>query len=121
MKQKQERKKKFTKGTGSGGGVGAVGSSHWLHSEVLEPTQPEVLEAHVYKSSSSEYMDFTSKLVSPRNQVTLHSRMSAIKSTPETPPDKIIKKIHSNTGARSKMIRDLNHQIINQNNVIAKL
>jgi len=57
--------------------------------------------------------------VSPRDKVAIH-RLSTQESSPKTPPDKIIKSSTKGCPHETK-IRDLNLQIINQGNVVAKL
>ena len=118
-KQNWKRDMLFVKGSGSGGGVGTARSSNWLQSEVSELTQPEVLEVQIYDNSSSKDIDFTSKLVSPRDKVFIH-RISTKRSIPKTPPGKITKS-STKCFPYVRVIRDLNLQIINQDNVIAEL
>ena len=87
--------------------------------ELSALTQTEVLEACVDEScSTSNDSAFSSKLISPAVKRRLHSRI-------DTPPVELRtipkSRTRRNTNPESRLVKDLNRQIIKQSNIICEL
>lgn len=96
----------------------------------------EVLEEQVDESSSTSHdSEFLSKYISPRDKAKLNSRIvyprdkakSYSRTVVEFASEEIVHQrspsttIHKNCNSESKLVRDLNKNILYQNNVIADL
>ena len=94
----------------------------------MELTQGEVLEATVDQSSSSEDSVFDKKLISPKQKKAMHGRLSIgpvpeYNVVPRNTPAKIIKtpEPKKRSPDSKRMMRDLQIQIIQQQNLIGEL